>query len=77
MEEGLCRPWHSSPGGPILLLLKLSVSLELIKILRGSWNHKMSFVGKALELFVLWCVMWCGRNTINEGFTISTNTIMH
>ena len=62
MEEGLCRPWHSSPGGPILLLLKLSVSLELIKILCGSSNHKMSFVWKALELFVLWCVVWVQYN---------------
>ena len=65
MEEGLCRPWHSSPGGPILLLLKLSVSLELIKILRGSSNHKMSFVGKALEFWSCsYSGVWCGVGAI-------------
>ena len=64
VEEGLCRPWHSTPGGPILLLLKLSVSLELIKILCGSSNHKMSFVGKALELS--YSGVWCGWVQYNK-----------
>ena len=64
MEEGLCRPWHSSPGGPILLLLKLSVSLELIKILCGSSNYKMSFVWESFgAVRTLVCgVVWVQYN---------------